>query len=200
VAKEICDLNSACIVVKENSESDFFTAVPIDTLPASEDKEARVAVRIASTTVPFSKTKVRFSLQIRPPDNSPPDLIQHYEFPIQVCNEYRHSPDANVLFIANLETSKDEVDYWNSLVCQRLGMTMDTFNASEYGHLKIVRDGSGSRSLFDLYHGKIVIMLGNKFEYFERGQRTALDLINQEDFAVATRAGTSLTSMPRRSP
>ena len=194
VAEEICDRQSDYIVAKENAASSFVAAVPIECLPSSATRRAWLGIKIIPTTVPYSKTKIRFSLQIeRSEDINTQDLIQHYEFPIQVCNEYRHNPEANVLLITNCETSKVEVDNWKLLLCTRLGMEMDIFNVSIYGSLTTASPNGGpSQNLFHLYRRKIVIILGNQFEYFDNGHRTAIDLIDQTDFVDAALDGTSL--------
>lgn len=73
-------------------------------------------------------------------------------------------------------------------------MKVDIWNLSLNGHLEQTAGPNIARrkSLFDLYKGKAIIMLGNSFQYFDRGQRNATDLIDKKDFAPAALAGTSL--------
>lgn len=71
---------------------------------------------------------------------------------------------------------------------------MDVWNVSVNGHLELL---AGSRdaerqTLWQLYQCKIIIMLGNEFPYFNRGQRTAMNLIDPKDSSPAIFSGTSI--------
>jgi hypothetical protein len=73
-------------------------------------------------------------------------------------------------------------------------MQMDIWNVSLNGHLELISGPNIAtrRSLFDLYKGKTIIMLGNTFEYFDGGKREAMDLMDTKDPAAAAMDGTSL--------
>ena len=51
-------------------------------------------------------------------------------------------------------------------------MSMDVYNVSLYGHMGL------KDSILSKYFGRTVVLLGNNFAYFERGQRTVMDLID----------------------
>lgn len=167
---------------------------PISMLASRRSTRVEMTVKVVGTATPYAKTNARVSLHFTPPDNSAPCSIQDYELPIQVSNTFRHNPDATVLLVTNFGTSADDIENWQSLVCDRLGLKMDIWNVSLNGHLEQIGgpNSPGRKSLFDLYKGKTIVMLGNSFQYFNRGPRTAMDLIDEKDFAPATLSGTSL--------
>lgn len=165
-------------------------SVPINLLTAHRSTSVEIVVKMLPTAIPYMKTKARVALHFTPPDHSEPASIQDYDLPIQVSNTFNYNPESKVILVTNYGTSSDEVESWHSLVCDGLGLKMDIWNVSLNGHLETI--GNTRQSLFQLYKGKTVIMLGNQFPYFERGQRTAMDLIDQKDFAPAAFGGTSL--------
>ena len=168
--------------------------LPINVLSAHSSHKVELAVKVPATATPYEKTDVRVSLLLTPPDKSAPCPIQVYDFPIQVSNTFRHNPEANVLLVTNFETTSEEMDMWNHLVRTRFGLKLDVWNVSVNGHLELLAGSrTGERqSLFQLYKGKTIIMLGNQFPYFDRGQRTAVNLIDPMDFSPATLNGTSI--------
>jgi hypothetical protein len=168
--------------------------IPISVLPAGGNIKVELPVKVPLTARPYKKTDVKVSLLLTPPDRSAPCPIQVYDLPLQVSNTYSHNPEAKVLLVTNFETTSDEMDMWNYLICNRFGSKMDVWNVSVNGHLELL---AGSRAaerqtLWQLYKGKMVIMLGNQFPYFDRGQRTVMNLIDPKDFSLAVFGGTSI--------
>jgi hypothetical protein len=155
-------------------------SIPINVLEAHRITNVEVSVKVSDSAIPYTKTKTRVSLHLRHPNNSEITTIQHYILPIQISNIFQFNPDAHMLLITNSETESKEVEEWHSLICEQLGLKMDIWNVGLNGHLGLL-SGSETQSLFDMYCGKSII-LGNMFEYFERGRRTVLDLIDHEKF------------------
>ena len=168
--------------------------LPISLLPARGSADVEVVVKVPSKAEPYTKTQARISLELTPPDNSAPYTIQTYDIPIQVSNAFRYDPEAKFLLVTNFETTGTEVDSWHHMISTRFGMKMDVWNVSVNGHLELLGGSSNAerQSLFQLYKGKTIIMLGNSFPYFERGQRTAMDLIDPKDFVASASDGTNL--------
>lgn len=150
-----------------------------------------MVVKVPLKATPYMKTEV---LQLTPPDKSEPCAIQIYDLPIQVSNIFRHDPEAKVLLVTNFETLADDVETWCQLICNRFGMKMDVWNVSVNGHLELLggQRTAERQSLFQLYKGKTIIMLGNSFPCFDRGQRTVMNLTDPKEFATATFGGTSI--------
>jgi len=182
---------SALIFGASNADS---LEIPISLLASRESTDVELVVKVPRKAKPYEKTDAHITLWFTPPDNSEPCEIQVYHFPIQVSNTFHHDGEADILLVTNFETSAEEVDTWYNLICNRLGMKMDVWNVSVNGHLELLggpRDIE-RQGLFELYKGKTVIMLGNNFPYFDRGQRTAMNLIDPKAFVPASHGGTSL--------
>lgn len=168
--------------------------IPINLLASRDSKDVKLLVKVPLNAAPYTKTEARVSLQLTPPDNTEPCTIQVYNIPIQVSSTFQHDPESKVLVVTNFDTSADDVEMWYQLICKRFGLKMDVWNVSVNGHLELLGGTKNTerQSLFQLYKGKTIIMLGNSFSYFDRGQRTAMDLIDPKDFATATFGGTNL--------
>ena len=166
----------------------------IDSLPAGGEKEIELLVKVPRKAIQYRKTNIRISLLFAPPDDSHPTAIQVYNLPIQVSNSYRHDRDASVLLVTNYETTNEEVGLWNHLVTGHLGLKMDIWNVSVNGHLELLGGPRNTerQSLFELYKGKTIVILGNSFSYFDRGERTAMDLMDSRDLIPSTLGGTSI--------
>jgi len=168
--------------------------LPISSLPARGSADVEVVVKVPMKTEPYTKTKACISLELTHPDNLGTSAIQTYDIPIQLSNAFRYDPEANFLLVTNFETAGTEVDSWHHLISTRFGMKMDVWNVSVNGHLELLGGSTNAerQSMFQLYKGKTIIMLGNSFPYFDRGQRTAIDLIDTKDFAASAFDGTNL--------
>ena len=128
-----------------------------------------------------------------------PTILSHVQFKLMIFRfkcptTFRYDPEAKFLLVTNIETSADDVESWHQMICNRFGMKMDVWNVSVNGHLELLGGARNTerQSLFQLYKGKTIIMLGNYFPYFDRGQRTAMNLIDPKDFASAAFGGTNL--------
>ena len=73
-------------------------------------------------------------------------------------------------------------------------MKLDVWNVCVNGHLELLGGSklAERQSIFELYKGKTIVILGNSFPYFNRGSRTTINLINPKDFASAAAKGTLL--------
>jgi hypothetical protein len=168
--------------------------IPINLLAAGESKEVQLMVKVPRNAETYTKTELHVSLRFTTPDKSELSTIQTNDLPLQISNCFRHSPEAKVLLVTNYETSADDVEMWHQLIYGRFGIKMDVWNICVNGHLELLGGPRNveRQSLFQLYKGKTIIMLGNRFSYFGRGQRTAMDLIDPKDFVPATFGGTNL--------
>ena len=168
--------------------------IPIDSLAAGGEQTVELHVKVPRKAISYRKTNVQISLVFTPPDKSQPTPIQVYDLPIQVSNSYHYDRDADVLLVTNYETAAEEVGLWNHLICGHLGRKMDVWNVSVNGHLELLGGPRNTerQSLFDLYKGKTIVMLGNSFRYFDRGNRTTMDLIDSRDLMPSTLGGMSI--------
>jgi hypothetical protein len=161
--------------------------VPENCLRAQRSNTVEISVKVDESAVPYHRTDVRVSLQMTPPNGSSPYVIQHYELPIQITENFHYDPSSKVLLVINSETTSEEVEAWKSLVSGELKLKMDIWNVVLNGHLGLI---SGD-SVFNMYRGKNIILLGNSFEYFDKGKRNIMDLVDQNEFAQASLGGTN---------
>ena len=161
-------------------------------MPANSSKEIELLVKVPPTAPPYTRTKLQISLYLTSPDNTETIAIQSFVLPIQLSNTFRHDPNADVLLVTNFATDAHEVDSWYRLITDKFGMKLDIWNVTVNGHLELLgRSNLAERqSIFELYKGKTIVILGNSYPYFSRGSRTTLNLIDPKDFAKAATEGT----------
>lgn len=161
--------------------------MPVDLLPPNESTNVQARVKIIPTATPYEQLPLRVALHFTPPEKNELVPIQHYDLQIQVSEIFHHDPESKVLLITNSETSAEVVALWKSLVCERLNMKMDICNVSLEGHFDVMTGSKDmlGQNLFKFYKAKTIIMLGNTFPYFERDQRRAIDLVDEEDLEPA---------------
>ena len=162
--------------------------IPVNMLGAGTKTNLNLTFKVLEDAIPYQKLNSKISLLLTPPDLSELCSIQQYELSLQVANTYRYNPQANVLLVTNFHTTADDVNPWN-LICDQLNLKIDIFNISLHGRLE-TPDSGKPRNVFDLYSGKTIVLLGDSFPYFERGQRNALDIVDGDDFGRS--GGTSL--------
>jgi hypothetical protein len=166
--------------------------ISLHVLPANTSQEIELLVKVPTTAPPYTKMKLQVSLYLTTPDKAETTAIQSFVLPIQLSNTFRHDPNADILLITNVETDTHEVDSWYRLIAHKFGMKLDVWNVSLNGHLELLGGSklSERQSIFDLYRGKTIVILGNSYPYFNRGPRTTLNLIDPNDFAKAAMEGT----------
>jgi hypothetical protein len=163
-------------------EDEFGVSIP--RLAANSKQKFEMIVKIVSNAIPYEVTKLDVYLNLSPPNESQPVPIQRFRLPIQISNHYRYNTKASVLLVTNSSTSRRQVEEWLNLTSSK-EMIMDIYNVSLYGHMGL------NDSILNKYLGKTVVLLGNAFDYFERGQRTVMDFIDKRDLAAAVFGGTS---------
>lgn len=175
--------------------------IPIECLGGATETCLSFSVKVLETAVSYETTLAQVSLHLTPPDKSEPCSIQARKVSIKVANAYHYNPDADVLLVTNINTTPDEVDSWNSLICDQLKLKMDIYDISARGKLEtVLPETKVPQPLFGLYQGKIIIMLGNSFSWFERSKRNALDLVDGANFELAMAHGTSMIVSGLKNP
>lgn len=167
--------------------------LPVQVLRGGEKTNLSLSAKVLPAANSYETLSAEVALYFSPPDKSDPCSIQIQNISIKVANTYQYDGKSDVLLVANCNTTVSEVDSWNSLICKQLKMKMDVYNISPSGGFQtILPENTDPQSIFSLYHGKVIVILGNQFPYFERGQRNALDIIDGGDFTPAVSCGTSL--------
>src|SRR5277367_5962763 len=139
-------------------EGEFGVSIP--ELFANSRETFSMIVKVRSNATPYKVTLLDVYLNLSPPGAPKPVPIQRFELPVQISNHYKYNPKANVLLVTNSCTSSQQVDAWQNLV-SGMGMSIDVYNVSLYGHMGL------KDSILSKYLGKMVVLLGNNFGYFE---------------------------------
>jgi hypothetical protein len=168
--------------------------LPVNWLANHDTLNQQLRVRIVPTAQPYEQLPVKVALHFSRPDNNELSLVQYYDLQVQVSDIFHYRPDADLLMITNSQTPSHEVEGWKTLICNTLKLKMDICNVSLEGHFDVMSgdDESLGQNIFKFYEGKPIIMLGNVFPYFDRGQRRAIDLVNEDDIRDALSNGSSL--------
>jgi len=166
---------------------DFSTEVrhEIPILRSHPSHDIEITIKIADNAQPYTNTNACVDLELRHPHGTQLQRIQNYILPIQISNAFKHNPQSQALLITNSATTLEEIEKWHSMFYDGMGMQVDVWNIGVNGKLGF------DTNVIELYHGMTAIILGNCFEYFQRGSRNALDLLEHQDFFNATVKGTS---------
>jgi len=186
----VTQAGTGSVLLGTSNATSWELSLPV--LPANTSKDIELLVKVPANAPPYTRTKLQISLYLTSADKTETSAIQSFVLPIQLSNTFRHDPNADVLLVTNFETDAHEVDSWYRLITNKFGMKLDIWNVSVNGHLELL---GGSRlaerqSIFELYKGKTIVILGNSYPYFSRGSRTTLNLIDPKDFVKAATEGT----------
>jgi hypothetical protein len=102
-------------------------------------------------------------------------VIQAVQLKVQISPPYTHNPNASFLLVTNSDTGADVVRTWKFFIENDLRLELDIWNLSLYGSMEPEIEEDEYSTLLASYAGKSIIILCNKFEFFSRGRRTAMD-------------------------
>ncbi|OCL06100.1 hypothetical protein AOQ84DRAFT_366097, partial [Glonium stellatum] len=120
-------------------------------------------------------------------------LIHRVEITTQVSNEYNYNPRSEFLLVTNSVTSRQRSHLIEQFIREDLKMELDTWNVGLYGGLQL-RPGEGQlvgETVLESYHGKTVLFLGNKFDFFTHGSHNVAELCDPRWLAEAISNGTN---------
>lgn len=119
-------------------------------------------------------------------------FIQKIDVRIQISSHYVNSPNSDILLVTNSETAGDRIEAVKFFVYDELKMEMDIWNVDLYGGLQFHgEENQKGESVLEAYQGKTLLFLGEKFQFFQAGQRSITELC---DPASLTEAALSKTS------
>lgn len=131
-------------------------------IPPGETIDMVGTVKPKSTAQPYAGIELTAGMQISSQaDPTQLKKIQNVKTIIRVSQTYQHTPGAGVLLIANQDTTRNEIVFWEKLAKQS-GLPLDVWDISYNGHLDLsltVPNGKGK--LEDQIQDKIVILLDN---------------------------------------
>ncbi|CUS12727.1 unnamed protein product [Tuber aestivum] len=175
----------------------------LDTLDPGTAVTIRQTFKVSDQAEPYSTGSMTLELVLSEPGNnegrfSPLESahsqmrsVMHYPLDMQISAKYTYNPAADYLLIVNADTKREVIHQICGLVAD-LGLQLDIWNMSVYGNF---RDPNctipeNADHVFYNYMGKSIIVLANPFEYFQRGTRTAFDLLDPQVVSYLATGGT----------
>ena len=189
------------------SQADY----PIDMLPAEEaaTKNQTLHIAIASRNYHCFAVHVRLYLsspKVRVANNESPEiqmnLIQHHKLQVQVSSHHVYNAGSSFLLITNSKITRDRVHNIRTLITEELNMQMDEWNVSLYGGLQYRPDSPEAppEYVMESYRGRTIIFMGNQFEFFRAGARSACQLCDPQILAELATHGTRFLFLENSSP
>lgn len=123
-------------------------------------------------------------------------LIQRRKFVVSCQPSFRHSTNSKAVLVTSSATTKEQCHAWLTLLNDLLGLKPEIFSLSVYGRLDPaldvaynVRSGTKTKKLRELFAGKLVVLLNDKFRPSpkEAELRPSRLLVRLADFHPSTR-------------
>jgi hypothetical protein len=156
---------------------------------------------VAPNARPYRNIKVNLAMYISAPGSNPAadwdiarmQLIQSHDIEMQVAPGHVFKERSDVLVVTNAETQRDQFEAIQDFIKDELSLTMDIWNVNLYGGLFQADEGKDDErvNVLSLYHGKTIIFLGNKFNFYGLESTSVLDFCDKESLFEACAAGTS---------
>lgn len=179
-------------------------AQDIAAVPATSPYGVQQTLRINDDAQTYQHVVIQLDLYIANPIQTFPEdddegageiltLIHRVEIATQISNEYNYNPKSDFLLVTNSVTSRQRSRLIEKFIREDLKMELDTWNVGLYGGLQ-PRPGEGrlvSETVLESYHGKTVLFLGNKFDFFTHGSHNVAELCDPHWLAEAISNGTN---------
>lgn len=109
-------------------------------------------------------------------------LIERHTIHLQVSKTYIRTPDAEILLITNPKTNERQSQAVQHFVKNSLRMKMDICNIHQNGGLLGLpeNDFDGPYPIMTAYRNGSVLILDDKFEFFDAGERTTSQLCDPQ--------------------
>ena len=159
-------------------------------------------IRLALNVRPYKRVKVALALHITPArlgrlsttyEISSMQFIQGCDAEMQVSPGHVYNKDAHVLVVTNADTSRAQFEALKDFLETRLSLKMDIWNLSLHGRLFTADSGQADKSenVLLLYRGKLIIFLGNRFDFFGDNEISCLGLCDATSLSEACTQHTS---------
>lgn len=158
-------------------------------------------LHVASNARPYKTIKVNLALYISAAGSTPSanwdiakmQLIQSHDVEMQVAPGHVFKEKSDILIVTNADTRRDHFEAIQDFITDKLSLTTDIWNVNLYGGLfQADESGDDERvNVLSLYHGKTVIFLGNKFDFYGLESKSVLDFCDAESLFEACLAGAS---------
>lgn len=113
------------------------------------------------------------------------NLVQFEPFTIRVSQTFRHTPNADVLLVANHSLNEKVLDALR-YTAQVKNVQMDVWDFSYYGFFNLHQSLSGWDHFFSAYRNKTIMIMGNSVKT-PHGDTRVQSLLNPDDVIEAAR-------------
>jgi hypothetical protein len=160
-------------------------------------------LRVSSNAEPYKTITINLALYISAAGSSPTAdwdiarmrFVQSHDVEMQVAPGHVFKERADVLLVTNANTRRAQFEAIRDFIKDDLSLTMDIWNVNLYGGLFEADKGEGHDderfNVLSLYHGKTIIFLGNKFDFYGLESTSVLNFCDAESLFEACLAGTS---------
>ncbi|KAL8792433.1 MAG: hypothetical protein Q9195_004966 [Heterodermia aff. obscurata] len=189
------------------SQADY----PIAILPAEQAAKKNQTLQVAIASRNYHSITIHVSLYLSLPNNrvaaneSPEiqmNLIQHHKLQVQVSSHHVYNAGSSFLLITNSKITRDRVHNIRTLITEELNMQMDEWNVSLYGGLQYRPDSPEATPAYVMqsYRGRTIIFMGNQFEFFRAGARSACQFCDPQILAELGIHGTRFLFLENSHP
>ena len=152
-----------------------------------ESTLAQQSIRIVDAAPNCKMALIHIALHLSIPDDGrgteDPDkvemqLIEQFEFPIQLSSHHAFNPASNFLLVTNSRCTRKRIEAIQDFINDALQMQSDEWNCSLYGGLQYQPESATANPDYVLaqYQGKTIIFLGNVFKFFGSGECSVYEL------------------------
>ncbi|MCJ1381811.1 hypothetical protein MMC17_004922 [Xylographa soralifera] len=174
----------------------------VDILPDGSAVPTKQMLRISEDAQNYQELVLRVLLYLAIPSRDPSagdaalvpvQVIQQEELRIQVSSAYTYNPRAEVLLVTNPATDIHRYQAIQTFLHDNLGTEMDEWNVGLYGGLQYTAEEGEiiGESVLSTYSGKIIIFLGNRFDFLKTKDRSILQFCDPNVLAQTCAQGTS---------
>ncbi|KAJ9138070.1 hypothetical protein NKR23_g8697 [Pleurostoma richardsiae] len=168
---------------KPHEVSDFLEVLePGAKVPITQD------FRVSDAIAAFSTGHLLLNLLLSDPHTGTMRPIMSFELSIQISSEYRYNALSRFLLVVNASTPNLAIRHVIDFIENGIHIPIDIFNLSLTGSFANPDTGN---NVLDNYHGKSVIIFGNSFNYFQKGNREPWDLLDPWDTCYLAKGGTN---------
>ncbi|KAF2259610.1 hypothetical protein CC78DRAFT_56977 [Lojkania enalia] len=144
---------------------------------------------VDENTMEFSEGNLALELMLADPISRSMRSVQKHVMHMQISGKYHISPNPSFLLVVNSKAPNYAIHQIITLVRRRLHTSLDIFNLSLVGSFE---SPVTKQNVVKSYEGKSVIIFGNRFPYFNHGDRNPWDLLDPWETGLLMKAGTNI--------
>ncbi|KAF2738548.1 hypothetical protein EJ04DRAFT_573709 [Polyplosphaeria fusca] len=144
---------------------------------------------VDENTLEYSEGNLSLELTLADPKTGAMRSIQKHAMHMQISGKYQLSPNPSFLLVINSKTPNYAIHQIIVLVRQRLHTSLDIFNLNLVGSYE---SPVTKENVLKSYEGKSIIMFGNRFTFFDRGEINPWDILDPWNTGLLMKGGTSL--------